>query len=102
MFIWAITIFFIVCLLLVFLTCHPVKRLWNPLVPGHCYDVRPIVVTTLALRVFWEFAILILPFRTIWKMQMGSRKKKTVFMIFCAGFLYVDVFQFDVFSADFG
>lgn len=62
--------------------CSPVRKAWDPLVPGHCYDEKKVLLSTSGIRVLSEVATLVLPIPAIWRLQMSKRKRFGMTAIF--------------------
>ena len=68
--------------------CHPRKKLWDPLrTSGSCIDINPELLFTAIFNMITDFAILILPMPSIWKLQMPKKRKIMVTAIFGTGSL---------------
>ena len=79
---WAITITF----LLVFI-CVPLQRLWYPDVPGRCIDKFGVWIANAISTIVTNVAILVLPLREGWKLQLRWKDKIAVLGTFFLGFL---------------
>lgn len=85
-----IFVYYIAITFVVAFQCHPVKKAWNPLIQGgHCLSNQNIVVSAGYINTFTDFAILLLPQKIIWGLQMPLRKKLYVSGIFLVGLLWV-------------
>ncbi|KAI8633017.1 hypothetical protein F5Y19DRAFT_471275 [Xylariaceae sp. FL1651] len=87
-FLMVITVlFYLANIISVFLTCTPFERNFHFWVQGTCIDqrARDIVIATfnLALDIF----IFLLPQRTIWTLQMSTRRKFGISLVFSVGLL---------------
>lgn len=62
--------------------CQPLRKFWDENVSGHCanYVVLDLIYGT--FNVLTDFAIAVLPLRTIWRLRMDRREKIGVFLIF--------------------
>ncbi|KAK5634718.1 hypothetical protein RRF57_010431 [Xylaria bambusicola] len=80
-------LFYSAALVALDLACIPYKKIWDHLTPGHCVDSKIIIVTSSAINLLIDIAILILPQRTIWKLHMSFRRKLGVAAIFAVGLL---------------
>lgn len=93
-FVWfAIITLFIVMLpsaLLTWISCKPVQKAWNSNIEGKCWDS----VYTVGYGIFnaaWctviDFALALLPWHIIWKLQMRMREKIGVALAMSLGLL---------------
>lgn len=68
--------------------CNPREKAWNQLIKhGHCFDFTALFKSTGVFNVISDFAILILPIRSVWKLQLPLKKKIGICAIFATGFL---------------
>ncbi|KAK0511236.1 hypothetical protein JMJ35_005809 [Cladonia borealis] len=68
--------------------CTPREKLWNPLlVTGHCFDMYATFQTTCISNAITDFAILILPMPSVWKLQISFKRKILITAIFATGLL---------------
>ncbi|PTB62336.1 hypothetical protein BBK36DRAFT_1144774 [Trichoderma citrinoviride] len=82
-----------IAFMLVFLfLCIPVKKQWEPLVPGHCADAVPFYLTFSSLTIVFDVTTLVLPFPILLKLQMKIRRKIALLCLFALG-LFVTIVQ---------
>ncbi|KAI1436362.1 hypothetical protein GGR50DRAFT_651944 [Xylaria sp. CBS 124048] len=75
-----------VSFIVVYLTnCIPVDNLWNPQPGGHCRDPQISDYATLAINLFLDLSILILPMPPLWRLRLAFRKKVIVTIMFSLG-----------------
>lgn len=68
--------------------CNPRQEIWNKLeTTGYCYNTNAIDKASGVFNVITDFAILILPMYSIWKLQMSLRNKILITCVFAIGFL---------------
>lgn len=73
-----------------FLTnCRPVSHSWAPKPGGHCKSVTVEEITSVSVNMVIDTLIVILPMRPLWKLQMATRKKIGLSILFGLGILYV-------------
>lgn len=65
--------------------CEPIDYMWNPTPDGTCRDGAISDYSTLAINLFLDLAIFILPLPTLWRLQMAPRKKVVVTVMFSFG-----------------
>ncbi|KAI1326473.1 hypothetical protein F5Y16DRAFT_421779 [Xylariaceae sp. FL0255] len=93
LFYWAAKILLIVIFLLYSayiitenLSCVPHEKIWNKLLPdGYCIDDKIYQLPGALVSPVWITAALILPQRTIWKLQTSSENKIGISLIFLVG-----------------
>ncbi|KUJ17703.1 uncharacterized protein LY89DRAFT_781852 [Mollisia scopiformis] len=66
--------------------CSPVRRLWQPWLPGHCMTQFEIYMISGATSVFVDLCVLILPLPKIYLLHMDLRKRFMVGLAFLAGY----------------
>ncbi|KAF2790798.1 hypothetical protein K505DRAFT_340111 [Melanomma pulvis-pyrius CBS 109.77] len=67
--------------------CVPREKIWNPMVPGRCLDLGPTMISSSALNLVSDVAILVVPLLSISSLQMPTRRKVAVSAIFATGTL---------------
>ena len=68
--------------------CTPREKIWNPLLnTGHCLHFWATFQVNAVFTVISDFAILILPMPSVWKLQVSLKKKILITAIFAAGLL---------------
>lgn len=85
--IWSCFICYSVTTAVLIAMCKPREKLWNLLLPGHCFDFNSLFTATGVFNVLSDFAILILPIHPLWKLQMPLKRKLSVAAVFATGFL---------------
>lgn len=69
--------------------CKPREKIWNPLMPGHCFSYIANYQATGIINVISDFTILILPVPGLWKLHLPLKRKLGLIAVFATGFLYV-------------
>ncbi|KAI1424145.1 hypothetical protein F5Y12DRAFT_797347 [Xylaria sp. FL1777] len=83
-------IFYLVVLLTDLLYCTPVQYHWDMSIPGgHCADDNLLSPFSAAINVALDIAILILPQRVIWKLNMPFKTKIGISSVFLMGILCI-------------
>lgn len=86
--IWTIASFYFILIFFNTFQCNPRENIWNKLAfTGHCYNIEAIRKATGVFNVISDFAILLLPLSSIWKLRMERKKKLLVSAVFAIGFL---------------
>ncbi|KAI0476827.1 hypothetical protein F4859DRAFT_480379 [Xylaria cf. heliscus] len=70
-------------------SCVPREYWWDRTIQGHCADTRNLPIVTGTLNAVIDLFILLLPQTIIWKLQMSSRKRLGVSLVFLAGIISV-------------
>jgi hypothetical protein len=87
--IWANVCFYLAIIIALNSACSPYEYNWDKLISGIC-DRVDTTKTNLSASVFnliSDLMILLIPQRTIWKLQMAKRRKYGVSVIFAVGLL---------------
>lgn len=85
---WPTLLFYVIHTFFVIFICTPREKLWNPTIQhGHCLDITAHFKSTGVFNVITNFAILILPIRSVWKLQLPLKKKIGICTIFATGFM---------------
>lgn len=76
--------------------CNPREKYWNVLLDtGHCYNRDAINIVSGIINTVSDFAILLLPQKVIWKLQIPLKRKLAVSAIFLIGlWLVPEMFHF--------
>ncbi|RYP53278.1 hypothetical protein DL768_001718 [Monosporascus sp. mg162] len=78
-------IFYLTAIILTNLACTPYRRNWEKTVPGTCMDIRLINLSTAIINLVVDIVILALPQKVIWDLQMSSRRRVGISLIFAIG-----------------
>lgn len=66
-------------------SCSPIAGSWDLSIKATCMDRPVFYYINAGLNISTDFAILILPVKLLWKLQMPKRQKYSVLGIFLAG-----------------
>ncbi|KAI1328456.1 hypothetical protein F5Y16DRAFT_398387 [Xylariaceae sp. FL0255] len=69
------------------LNCRPFAKIWDKSLKGTCIDLRTIHLAAAIVDLVLDLAILILPQRIIWKLQMSRPKRLGISTVFTIGIL---------------
>jgi hypothetical protein len=72
-------------LLVGILNCVPLKKYWNPAIPGHCNDFGTAFIILEIFEIILDIAQLILPVHMISTLNLSRRNKITLSFIFLSG-----------------
>ena len=81
------TIYSVIGVLLVVFECSPVRKAWEPLLPGRCIDIIHVGVASGIVNIIYDVILLILPIPMVWRLQLAKKMKIAVICIFMTGSL---------------
>ena len=67
--------------------CQPIQKFWDRSTPGRCVDFNVLDRFYGAMNVLSDFAIAILPLRTIWRLKMTRKEKIGISLVFLVGII---------------
>ncbi|KAG8165864.1 hypothetical protein KVR01_004416 [Diaporthe batatas] len=70
-------------------SCRPLHKMWHFWIPGTCIETKGIHIAIATINLAMDAFILALPQRIIFSLQMNTRRKVGVAIIFSVGLLYV-------------
>ena len=70
-----------------FTNCRPLTHAWNPVPGGHCKSVTVEEITSVSVNMAIDIAIVVLPMPSLWKLQMATKKKVGISVLFGLGLL---------------
>jgi hypothetical protein len=83
----AMFLFYFINIFLTLFICNPREKIWNDLVQGTCMNYNYLGVASAILNIASDFAILLLPVRSLWQLRITRKKKLIIFMLFATGLL---------------
>ncbi|KAH6997440.1 hypothetical protein EDB80DRAFT_585674 [Ilyonectria destructans] len=87
--VWAGLVFLlghcIVFLGLIVFQCRPIDSIWNRNLEGKCLNITAIVNSGAALSIVEDIAFLVMPIPELLKLQLGTRKRAALLLIFSIG-----------------
>lgn len=81
--------YFVACSLAAIFGCQPVSYFWNEDQPGRCMNEYMFFKVNGILNLILDILVLLLPWPMLWRLQMHTKKKIALSMIFSLGLLYV-------------
>ncbi|MCJ1265579.1 hypothetical protein MMC22_005459 [Lobaria immixta] len=84
--IWTNLIFYLVMGFCVLFQCIPREKIWDPLVPGKCLNFTVLLGVSSIFNVISDFSILALPLVSTWRLQMATKHKIRVTVVFALAF----------------
>ena len=82
-------IFYIFFFFIPIFLCSPRSKIWNPEQAGHCLDINGLYLASAIFNMLSDIAMLSVPIYLIWNLQMSTRRKIGVSVIFLTGGLQV-------------
>ena len=79
--------FMIAAVLLLCLTCRPYESKWDFTIPGKCINKYAIDLSSAAVQLASDVAILFLTQKVIWGLHLSMKKKIGVSVVFSLGLL---------------
>jgi hypothetical protein len=79
---WAIA-----CVAGVIFSCNPVNGFWDRSIPSTCIDSTKFFIGNAVPNMVTDTAILVLPVRMVWRLQMSKKRKVAVSGMFLLGSL---------------
>ncbi|CAL5869257.1 uncharacterized protein PFLUO_LOCUS3485 [Penicillium psychrofluorescens] len=77
---------------LVFLTCIPIAKQWDPSIPGHCISALGLYYAIAAMSIVFDLIIIALPLPVLWRLSLQRKQKLVLTFIFTLGF-FITVIQ---------
>lgn len=83
------TMFYTAATITLNLACTPYRYNWDKLLPGggHCVDIKSMYLAGACINLVSDVTILILPQQIVWRLQMSTKRRFGVSIVFAAGVL---------------
>lgn len=65
--------------------CSPREKIWNRQLPGRCINVNNLLNTSGMFNFVTDVVILLIPVKSVWKLQMKRKKKVQIVAVFTVG-----------------
>lgn len=85
--IWVNTLYYTACVLVTIFLCRPVRKAWQPWLPGHCSDVNTLISVSSLINVISDLLIFLIPLFCVSRLQMQRARKLAVAAVFAVGAL---------------
>ncbi|KAK8036949.1 hypothetical protein PG991_001263 [Apiospora marii] len=82
----AVAGWFLCTALVPWFNCRPTRKTIDPFIPGVCFDRMNWFLSSCVINTTLDLAILIMPVPQIWKLQMTTRRKVQVTLVFLLGY----------------
>ena len=80
-----VTLNLLIALVLAAIQCTPVRKVWTPLIPGHCINYIQRSESITIVSVIIDFYIMVLPIPILWSLHSGrNRRLILIGFFFCA------------------
>lgn len=79
--------YFISCSIAAVFGCQPISWFWNPHQPGQCMDEILFFKVNGIMNLILDLIVLLLPIPMLWRLQMYTKKKIALSLIFSLGLL---------------
>ena len=86
---WAHVLFYAAGTIVEIFQCQPREKIWYPLIPGTCINEIAAQLAAAIFNTVSDFAILVVPIASVWKLQLPAKKKAGLVVIFGTGLLFV-------------
>ena len=81
-------LFWVYDILVAFLICHPLAYNWNLSIPGgHCANEVAAYIAAHSINLSIDISLAVLPMPILWRLQMATRKKVEISVMFSLGLL---------------
>lgn len=70
------------------LQCLPREKIWNPATPGTCVNLSVLLDTSGIFNIVSDVAILLVPVKGLWSLQLSLKKKVGIYAAFTVGIMY--------------
>ena len=84
---WANFTFYFTATFVEAFPCVPIRKVWYPLLEGHCFDQLAGQTASAAINTFSDFVILLVPIANIWGLQLYTKGRLGLLLIFGFGIL---------------
>lgn len=65
--------------------CFPIAHFWDSSVPGSCLDKKALWFSNAAMNILLDVWVLLLPIPAIYKLQLPTRQKLAIMLVFVVG-----------------
>ena len=93
---WTLRIFMVILIFFYLATflvkiweCNPRERIWDRSIPGKCVNVSSLLNASGLFNTLTDIIILLIPVKSVWNLNMTTKRKVGVVGAFTVGFTYV-------------
>ena len=83
--IWLNTLYYTACVLATIIMCQPVRKAWQPWLPGHCIDVNALISVSSLINVISDLLVFVIPLFCVSRLRMPTTQKCAVAAVFAVG-----------------
>ncbi|KAJ5833618.1 hypothetical protein N7474_001929 [Penicillium riverlandense] len=78
--------------------CTPIARVYNPMLPGHCIDLKAALIGNGVPNFVTDICILALPARLIWRLQASTLQRISIILVFLSGsfVVFASIYRFSL------
>ncbi|KAJ5624185.1 hypothetical protein N7510_000494, partial [Penicillium lagena] len=78
--------------------CTPIARAYNPMLPGHCIDLKAALIGNGVPNFVTDICILALPARLIWQLQASTLQRISIILVFLSGsfVVFASIYRFSL------
>ena len=85
--IWLNTLYYVVLFPVTIFLCRPIRKAWQPWLPGRCSNVNAMIVASALINLASDLLIMVIPIFCISQLQMRTSRKIGVAAVFAMGIL---------------
>ena len=82
-------LFYLATFLVKIWECNPRERIWDRSIPGKCVNVSSLLNASGLFNTLTDIIILLIPVKSVWNLNMSTKRKVGVVGAFTVGFTYV-------------
>ncbi|KAH0611867.1 uncharacterized protein H6S33_011132 [Morchella sextelata] len=84
-----VTLYTLIAFVLSAIQCMPVSYMWGAAAAGKCMDRKTMGLVLYSISIATDFAIWVVPLKTVWRIRMPTRQKVALIGVFSLGSLSV-------------
>jgi hypothetical protein len=84
-----LVMFYVSITIVKFSQCTPREKIWNRKLPGKCINVNNLLNVSGMFNFLTDVLILLIPVKSVWNLQMKTKRKLQIVAIFTVGAVYV-------------
>lgn len=86
------SVYYLITMIVKIWECKPREKIWNKTIEGTCINIPSLLNTGGAFNTLTDFVILLVPLKALWKLQMKTRRKIELALLFTVGLMYALTF----------
>lgn len=84
-----VTLYTLIAFVLSAIQCIPASYMWGAAAAGKCLDRKTMGLVLYSISIATDFAIWVVPLRTVWRIRMPTQQKMALIGVFSLGSLWV-------------